>query len=323
MKKIEILLNALLAVVALTLTTGSIALADSNSGTGSSGSSGSGSGGNTGASSDSGDGTPSTSDNSGSGGTTPAGTTPTGPLTGLTPGSTPPPVIPPKTIPPSATCPDGSTPDASGKCPSSPTTCPNGEKPDPKGNCPTSPPTDCKKNPKDPSCTHTCPDGRVIPKDEQCIILPPHCKLIDNGSKVVCHHSRHGGSSHTTVIKYMGGGYTASGMIMLPSSARDFANNDPKTLTLDFVNPTGPDAIGNYWVKGEVVNNGNTTLQGLKITAHWFDAGNKIIGVTYGYTDKINTDLNPGDRSTFSILADGHNDLVGIPRFVELSYDWQ
>jgi len=38
---------------------------------------------------------------------------------------------------------------------------------------------------------------------------------------------------------------------MLPSNASDFANNDSKTLTLDFVNPTGPDAIGNYYIKGE------------------------------------------------------------------------
>jgi hypothetical protein len=110
---------------------------------------------------------------------------------------------------------------------------------------------------------------------------------------------------------------------MLPSTARDFANNNPKTIILDFVNPTGPDSIGNYWVKGEAVNNGNSTLQNLKITAHWFDAGDKIIGVTYGYTDKLNTNLNSGDRSTFSVMADGHNDLIGIPKFVELSYDWQ
>jgi hypothetical protein len=31
---------------------------------------------------------------------------------------------------------------------------------------------------------------------------------------------------------------------MVPSNASDFANNDPKTLSLDFVNPTGPDIIG-------------------------------------------------------------------------------
>jgi len=53
-------------------------------------------------------------------------------------------------------------------------------------------------------------------------------------------------------------------------------------------------------VKGEVVNNGNS--QNPKITAHWFDAGNKTIGVIYGYTDKLNTSLNPGDKSTFSIF---------------------
>jgi hypothetical protein len=56
---------------------------------------------------------------------------------------------------------------------------------------------------------------------------------------------------------------------------------------------------------------------------HWFDAGNKIIGVTYGYIDKADTNLKPGDRCTFSVMADGHTDLIGIPKFVELSYDWQ
>ncbi|MGB7955530.1 MAG: hypothetical protein WCF23_16255, partial [Candidatus Nitrosopolaris sp.] len=63
---------------------------------------------------------------------------------------------------------------------------------------------------------------------------------------------------------------------MLPSNASNFASNDPKTVTLDFVNPTGPDAIGNYYAKGEVVNNGNTTMQNLKITAHWYDSTLKL-----------------------------------------------
>ena len=71
-------------------------------------------------------------------------------------------------------------------------------------------------------------------------------------------------------------------IIMLPSNARDFASNDPKTLTLDCVNPTGPDSIRNYYIKGEVVNNGNATIQSLKITAHWYDSTHILIGVTYG-----------------------------------------
>jgi hypothetical protein len=83
-----------------------------------------------------------------------------------------------------------------------------------------------------------------------------------------------GGSSSTTtiIVKYVGSPglgiiQTASDrIVMLPSNASDFANNDPKTLTLDFANPTGPDAIGNYYIKGEVVNNGNTTIQSLNIT---------------------------------------------------------
>ena len=69
--------------------------------------------------------------------------------------------------------------------------------------------------------------------------------------------------------------------------------------------------------------NNQKSLQNLKITAHWFDSTNNMIGVTYGYADKMN--LNFGDRSTFSVLAEGHNksDLTGIPKSVELSYDWQ
>jgi hypothetical protein len=45
------------------------------------------------------------------------------------------------------------------------------------------------------------------------------------------------------------------------------------------------------------------SLQNLKITSHWFDSSNSQIGVTLAYADKL--DLNFGDRSTFSILADG------------------
>jgi len=140
-----------------------------------------------------------------------------------------------------------------------------------------------------------------------------------------------GGSSSTTpaIVKYVGSPglgiiQTASdNIVMLPSNASDFANNDPKTVTLDFVNPTGPDAIGNYYVKGEVVNNGNTTMQNLKITAHWYDSTLKLIGVTFGYPDNVLQPLNSGKRTTFTIPADGHSDLLGKPKFVELSYDWQ
>ena len=94
-------------------------------------------------------------------------------------------------------------------------------------------------------------------------------------------------------------------------------------MTLDFVDPTGPDAIGNYYVKGEVVNNGNTTMQNLKITAHWHDSTLKLTGVTFGYPDNVLQPLDSGKRTTFTIPADGHSDLLGKPKFVELRYDWQ
>ena len=104
-------------------------------------------------------------------------------------------------------------------------------------------------------------------------------------------------------------------IIILPSNASDFANNYPKTLTLDFVNPTGPDSIGNYYIKGEVVNNGNTTLQSLKITAHWYDLMHKLIGVTFGYPDNVLQPFDSGKRTTFTILGDGHSDLQGKLKF--------
>jgi hypothetical protein len=137
-------------------------------------------------------------------------------------------------------------------------------------------------------------------------------------------------STTTTIVRYIGSPglgiiqtvNASDRIIMLPSNASDFANNDPKTLTLDFVNPTGPDSIGNYYIKGEVVNNGNTTLQNLKITAHWYDSTRKLIDVTYGYTDSLQP-LDTGKRATFTILGDGHSDLIGKPKFVELIYDWQ
>jgi hypothetical protein len=132
--------------------------------------------------------------------------------------------------------------------------------------------------------------------------------------------SDEGSSSTTTIVKYIGSPglgiiQTASDkIVMLPSNASDFANNDPKTLTLDFVNPTEPDSIGNYYIKGEVFNNGNSTLQSLKITAHWYDSMHKLIGVTFGYPDNVLLPLDSGKRTTFTILGDGHSDLIGKPK---------
>jgi hypothetical protein len=141
-----------------------------------------------------------------------------------------------------------------------------------------------------------------------------------------------GRSTTTTTVKYIGGipglglvqtANASDRIIMLPSNASDFANNDPRTLTLDFVNPTGPDSIGNYYIKGEVVSNGNASIQNLKITAHWYDSMHKLIGVTFGYPDNVLQSLDSEKRTTFTILGYGHSDLIGNPKFVELSYDWQ
>ena len=72
-----------------------------------------------------------------------------------------------------------------------------------------------------------------------------------------------------------------------------------------------------------MVNNGNASIQNLKITAHWYDSTHKLIGVTFGYLNNVLQSLDSGKRTTFTILGDGHSDLLGKPKFVELSYDWQ
>jgi len=62
------------------------------------------------------------------------------------------------------------------------------------------------------------------------------------------------------ITKPFGGTRTCTtAIVMLQSRARDFANNDPMILTLDFVNLAGPSTLSNYWVKGEALNNGNST----------------------------------------------------------------
>jgi hypothetical protein len=57
--------------------------------------------------------------------------------------------------------------------------------------------------------------------------------------------------------------------------------------------------------------------------AHWYDSMYKLIGVTFGYPDNVLQPLDLGKRTTFTILGDGHSDLLGKPKFVELSYDWR
>jgi hypothetical protein len=219
-----------------------------------------------------------------------------------------PPVPPPPNPPPTKTCPDGSKPDAQGKCPPPTKTCPDGSKPDAQGKCVPQPPIYCLK-------------GVFHQVGDHCV-LNPNCHYDkDHSGNITCTIIIHG---HTTTETHQSSTKSSSSssnnIVVLPSKPNDFANRDPSTLTVDFVHATGPDTIGNYWVKGEIMNN-QKSLQNLKITAHWFDSNNNIIGVTFSYADKL--DLGFGDRSTFSVLADGHSDLTGIPKSVELSYDWR
>ena len=179
------------------------------------------------------------------------------------------------------------------------------------------PPPPCPNGSKLINDKCLCPAG-LSPLNGKC---PPPPPLKKN-----CHYDNDYSGNVTCVIIIQGHtkeihqSTSSNNIVVLPSKPTDFANKDPSTLTVDFVHATGPDTIGNYYVKGEVMST-TPALNNLKITAHWFDSSNKLIGVTFAYADELI--LNFGDRSTFSVLADGHSDLTGIPKSVELSYDWQ
>jgi hypothetical protein len=71
-------------------------------------------------------------------------------------------------------------------------------------------------------------------------------------------------------VRVIGHGISSGGNNNNNIVASDFANKDPSTLTVDFVHATGPDTIGNYWVKEEIMNN-QKSLQNLKITSFFLE----------------------------------------------------
>jgi len=138
-------------------------------------------------------------------------------------------------------------------------------------------------------------------------------------------HTKHEGDTnvmHETEIKVIkepnSGPYNGpNSVVLLSPTSNDFMNNNPTTVSVDHVTITTNGVQG--WIKGTVTNNSNQTMYGLRITAAWYDSGNKTIGMSRGYVDELT--LNPGQFGTFSQFA--NYDKNTIPRTVELSYDWQ
>ena len=80
------------------------------------------------------------------------------------------------------------------------------------------------------------------------------------------------------------------------------------------------DILGDYHIKGEIKNLGKEAIQYVKVTGHFYDSNNQIVGVTSCcYTDP--TDIEPGHTATFDSFAE-KDELSGKPSNFRLSYNW-
>ena len=132
---------------------------------------------------------------------------------------------------------------------------------------------------------------------------------------VVCHYGSRGGSSSSSSESHYVGGSSSSSLTQIPSKATDFPNNDPSAIQVH-ITSAKKDIIGSYHVIGEITNNGNSTIQNVMVTAHFYDANNGLVGVsTCCYTTPINID--PGHTATFDSFVQ-KSDYTGTP--VSLGY---
>jgi hypothetical protein len=122
--------------------------------------------------------------------------------------------------------------------------------------------------------------------------------------------------SSSSSSNYVGG---SSELTQIPSKSTDFPGNDQSVIQVH-ITSAKKDIIGSYHVIGEITNNGNSTIQNVMVTAHFYDANNGLIGVsTCCYTTPINID--PGHTATFDSFVQ-KSDYTGTPASFRLSYDW-
>jgi len=122
--------------------------------------------------------------------------------------------------------------------------------------------------------------------------------------------------SSSSSSNYVGG---SSELTQIPSKSTDFPGNDQSAIQVH-ITSAKKDIIGSYHVIGEITNNGNSTVQNVMVTAHFYDANNGLVGVsTCCYTTPINID--PGHAATFDSFVQ-KSDYTGTPASFRLSYDW-
>jgi len=108
-------------------------------------------------------------------------------------------------------------------------------------------------------------------------------------------------------------------IFQIPSEATDFPENNQKVLQVLFAK-ANKDSIDDYHIIGSIKNNGNETLNSVKVTGHFLDNDLNPIGITTCcYTDPI--DIEPGHTSAIDSFASS-NQMVGDPSYFRLSFDW-
>jgi parallel beta-helix repeat protein len=109
-------------------------------------------------------------------------------------------------------------------------------------------------------------------------------------------------------------------LIQIPSEATDFPGNNQQAIEILFTKAS-KSGNGDYHVKGSIKNIGENTLGTVKVTAQFFDQDNKTIGITT-CCNASPSDIEPGHTSSFDSFA-STNDMVGIPKYYKMSFDWK
>lgn len=99
----------------------------------------------------------------------------------------------------------------------------------------------------------------------------------------------------------------------------DFPGGDPNAVKVE-VTSANEASTGSYHVRGIITNLGSTELESVKVTALFYDNGNKTVGVTTCCSTDPRT-VEPGRTASFDSFAQ-EDEVSGTPTSFRLSFDW-
>jgi hypothetical protein len=103
------------------------------------------------------------------------------------------------------------------------------------------------------------------------------------------------------------------------SEAADFPGKDPSVLQIHTFKAV-QDSVGQYHIRGEVVNTSNKTLLYPKVSANLFDKNDEPVGsVKPWFVSGLK--LGPNSSGTFDVII-GPNELSGKPASYRLSFTY-